>query len=202
MQAPAETRAVVEADTFDEQDRRQAILAKFNLDLEQTKWPNHSFIPAERVSKQIRMRVRYTCHNCNTSFGYEKECNSCRHRRCARCDRYPPRKPRPAVESNIPAPAPVAPAETSAPEKSEAVMDHICTCHECQTVIELEVEECPNCHHTICDRCHREARLQSTDVQETDISSKQEEEDRKAPPEEQKLPPDSSTTEDQRPEEF
>lgn len=204
MQSPAETYEVIEAETFDERDRTQAILAKPNLDSEWPRWPNHSYVQPERVTKQIRMRVRYTCHRCKTSFGHDKECNGCRHRRCGRCDRYPPRKPRPAVEPKVPAPSSVAPVEETAPERSEvAPMEHICTCHECQTVLKFEVEEelerCPCCNHTICDKCQRESRIQGVDLQETDMSLKQEDEDIKAPPEEQKLPPDGNTTEDQPP---
>lgn len=195
MAALAESHTMIEADTSDSHDMDQILLAKSNLDIAQPRWPARNIPPVERVSRPIRLRVRYTCHQCKTSFGHEKECNSCRHRRCARCDRYPPRKPRPNHDSYAPTSTPAAPVEEAAPEIPEPIAaDSFCTCHECQTVLEVEVEECPNCHHTICEKCHKEARLQSVDM-----TSPAEEEERKAQPEEQKLPPDSNTAEEQPP---
>ena len=200
MHAPTESPAVIEADTFDHHDRTQAILAKYNLDIEQPRWPSHPFPALERVTKPIRMRVRYTCHRCKTSFGHDKECISCRHRRCAKCDRYPARKPKPGVGLQTMPAALVDPVEKSVPETEAVAADHMCACHECQTFIEMTIEECPNCHHAICDRCHKEARMQSVDERGTEEASKQEEEGaRKAPPGEQKLPPDISTKEEQEP---
>lgn len=201
-QATTDSPAVIEADTFDEHDRTQVLLAKYNLDIDflQPQWPSRSpFL--ERVSKPIRMRVRYTCHRCNTSFGHEKECNSCRHRRCGKCDRNPPRKPRRAPESQNKTAAPAAPVEPTTSECLDVIAaDHLCACHECQTIIEMTVEECPNCHHTICERCHKEARIQPVDereMEETSRAERAEMEQRKAPPEEPSLPPDTSLEEEQ-----
>lgn len=103
-------------------------------------------VPHERVPKNIRMRVRYTCHNCQTSFGHDKTCISCQHQRCAKCTRYPPkkdRKKRLAEPSAIPQPL--------SEENSQN-----CTCHECQTGFDKSAEECPNCHHKVCERCLQE----------------------------------------------
>jgi hypothetical protein len=46
-----------------------------------------------RVSKRFRMRVHYTCHECQTSISpKERNCSACRHERCKDCPRNPPRK--------------------------------------------------------------------------------------------------------------
>lgn len=41
------------------------------------------------VRKQIRQRVHRKCHRCETDFGNEKICASCKHTRCKKCPRYP-----------------------------------------------------------------------------------------------------------------
>jgi hypothetical protein len=199
-EAPAESSRTIEVDTCDSCDTTQVLLAKTNFDLAHPRWPARNIIPVERVSKPIRMRVRYTCHRCKTSFGHSRECNSCRHRRCARCDRYPARRTRPNPDSDAPTSTPAAPVEEVVAEESGLILvDSFCTCHECQTVIEVEVEECPNCHHTICAECHTEAQLQSIDEPNVDLTPLTEEEERISQPEEQKLPPDSSTAEEEQP---
>lgn len=40
------------------------------------------------------MRVHRTCHKCSTSFGPDKICNSCNHKRCKKCPRQPVKKPK------------------------------------------------------------------------------------------------------------
>jgi len=47
-----------------------------------------------RVEKQIRMRIRYSCHRCQTTFGATFICTRCEHHRCKRCPRHPPKKPK------------------------------------------------------------------------------------------------------------
>ena len=111
-------------------------------------------VPYERVHKRTRMRVRYTCHLCATVYGHDRVCVFCEHRRCSQCTRYPAKRaPRyhdvkrlEAVESAMHAEA----VEDSEPK--------FCDCHECQTVVEIRLEECPNCHHKICERCLRESQ--------------------------------------------
>lgn len=44
----------------------------------------------QRVEKPIRMRVRRTCHRCQTIFGSDRVCHNCQHVRCKACPRYPP----------------------------------------------------------------------------------------------------------------
>ncbi|KAL2022220.1 hypothetical protein VTK56DRAFT_5830 [Thermocarpiscus australiensis] len=66
---------------------------------------------AVRIEKPARMRVRRTCHLCDTSFGPGKECPKCKHPRCAHClwlplkpDRNQLREP----SSSLPRPPTVA----------------------------------------------------------------------------------------------
>ncbi|KAJ9602763.1 hypothetical protein H2200_012543 [Cladophialophora chaetospira] len=137
--------------------RVEAIFARYNLDLDETEWDRRPKVPHERVHKNIRMRVRYTCHNCSTTFGRERLCAECQHRRCTRCTRYPPRRDRPKVsqEAQMPHDVPVSEPQLDAPRQSAEGG----ICHECQTGFEIEVEECPNCRHKICDRCIHEASI-------------------------------------------
>lgn len=201
MQASAELPSVIEADILDDRDGSQALFAKYNLDIVQPKWPARNNPPVERVPKQIRMRVRYSCHRCLKSFGNTKDCNGCGHRRCANCKRYPPRKSRPNSEPHGAASTPASPVKEEAPKESRPTPSQtLSTCHECQTVLEADVRNCPNCRHTICQTCHIDAQSQKTDGVDVDMRSPTEESTRPSQPEEQKLPPESNTTqEDQAP---
>jgi hypothetical protein len=44
------------------------------------------------VCKPIRVRIRYSCHQCKAGFALARECPECKHRRCKQCIRYPPRR--------------------------------------------------------------------------------------------------------------
>ncbi|KIX08303.1 uncharacterized protein Z518_02959 [Rhinocladiella mackenziei CBS 650.93] len=134
-------------------NKAQAIFAKYNLELRESEWDMRPKVPYERVSKNIRMRVKYTCHNCSTTFGHDRVCIGCQHRRCAQCSRYPPRKDRTKSSQKTPAPPPVE-STTEAPRPSGEG-----ACHECQTGFELGAQECPNCYHQICERCLQEATI-------------------------------------------
>jgi hypothetical protein len=133
--------------------KAKAIFARYNVELTEADWGVRPKAPCERVSKPIRQRVRYTCHNCSTTFGYDKVCLECQHRRCTRCSRYPPRKDR---HRNTKAPVVPQVAETAPEAHRESVEG---ACHECQTGFELGTQECPNCRHQICDRCIQETTI-------------------------------------------
>jgi hypothetical protein len=46
-----------------------------------------------RISKRHRVRVHYTCHECQNSFQpKESHCSTCGHERCKDCPRNPPRR--------------------------------------------------------------------------------------------------------------
>jgi hypothetical protein len=46
----------------------------------------------QRVHAPIRMRVRYSCHLCNTTFRHERACRNCSHQRCDQCPRLLPHR--------------------------------------------------------------------------------------------------------------
>jgi hypothetical protein len=96
--------------------------------------------PADRVHKKVRMRVKHTCHQCSTVYGYSRICISCQHERCGDCTRFPARRKGKKPKEEI-----VAVAD-SEPKR-------LCACHECQTGFEDGTLECPNCHHQICEKC-------------------------------------------------
>ncbi|EXJ74732.1 uncharacterized protein A1O5_01427 [Cladophialophora psammophila CBS 110553] len=134
--------------------KAQAIFARHNLELDETEWEPKYKVPHERVYKNIRMRVRYTCHNCSTTFGRDRVCIGCQHRRCTRCSRYPPKKDRTKHSQDSTAAGPpelVTDAPRPSPEGG--------LCHECRSGFEVDAEECPNCHHRICERCLHEATI-------------------------------------------
>ena len=135
-------------------DRVEAMLARYQVGYDETGWDRRTKSHPERIHKNIRMRVRYTCHNCSTTFGRDRICAECHHQRCTRCSRYPPRRDRPKVLQDAPTdPPPQTQNEVSRPSVEVGI------CHECQTGFEIPVEECPNCHHTICDRCIHQASI-------------------------------------------
>jgi len=133
--------------------KTQAIFAKHNLPFDEQLWGIQPRVQRERVTKAIRMRVRYTCHECQTGFGHDRVCNSCHHRRCVKCNRYPPRRDRKKTTKQNPGTVTQVEAATTVPDPDSS---HQCACHECRTDFEPGIEECPNCHHTICERCLRE----------------------------------------------
>lgn len=45
-----------------------------------------------RVERPVRIRLRWSCHECNTAFAHNKECSSCGHTRCGDCNRSPPQR--------------------------------------------------------------------------------------------------------------
>ncbi|KAG0636609.1 hypothetical protein HOY80DRAFT_1011148 [Tuber brumale] len=73
-------------------ERAQALFKKHGLEISTSDWPLSTVLPSDRVQKDIRMRVHRTCHKCSTSFGPDKICNSCNHKRCKKCPRQPVKK--------------------------------------------------------------------------------------------------------------
>ena len=45
-----------------------------------------------RVEKPVRIRLHWSCHQCNTPFAHDKVCTSCGHGRCGDCNRSPPQR--------------------------------------------------------------------------------------------------------------
>ena len=65
------------------------LFKKYGLEISEASFPRSDIPRAERVHKEIRMRVHRTCHRCNTGYGAERICLSCGHRRCKQCPRFP-----------------------------------------------------------------------------------------------------------------
>ncbi|KAF2230115.1 hypothetical protein EV356DRAFT_454534, partial [Viridothelium virens] len=76
-----------------QRDRVQHLFTKYGIEIDPedivTTRPQEF---PERVHKPIRMRVHRSCHKCKTTFGPDKACVSCHHRRCTKCPRYPAKK--------------------------------------------------------------------------------------------------------------
>lgn len=78
-----------------QQEKARALFAKYGLSLEPGEWKSPSDMTVQRVSKPIRMRVRRTCHRCQTTFGPDRICVNCQHVRCKKCPRHPLPKSKP-----------------------------------------------------------------------------------------------------------
>jgi hypothetical protein len=132
-------------------ERARAIFKKYDFEFNDEDWQASEpkpKAPRERVQKQIRMRVRYTCHNCQTVYGHDRICVSCQHKRCPECIRYPPKKKKDKTVSTV--------------DEAPTTTAQGCTCHECQSGFDPGATECPNCKHQICDKCTKEAKLDSS----------------------------------------
>lgn len=77
-----------------QQEKARALFEKYGLKFEPGDWQYPGVPSGDRVEKPIRMRVRRTCHRCQTTFGHDKACSNCGHPRCKSCPRYPIKKPK------------------------------------------------------------------------------------------------------------
>jgi hypothetical protein len=98
-----------------QQERARALFAKYGLTLEPEEWMSPRNLEVKRVEKPIRMRVRRTCHRCQTTFGSDKVCASCQHVRCKKCPRHPPPRTKEEKEARA-----LAKAQGKAPENPAA----------------------------------------------------------------------------------
>ncbi|CAG7919119.1 unnamed protein product [Penicillium olsonii] len=91
-QEPSEPAPVVMTEfTTTYHAKTSALFAKYGLNLDPDAWKAPPDLQQlNRVTKPIRMRVRRTCHRCETTFGTEKVCVNCSHTRCTKCPRFPP----------------------------------------------------------------------------------------------------------------
>ncbi|KAJ0425616.1 hypothetical protein BJY00DRAFT_308350 [Aspergillus carlsbadensis] len=159
-----------------QEEKARVLFAKYGLTLEPGEWKAVSDVPVQRVTKSIRMRVRRTCHRCQTTFGPDKVCVNCQHVRCKKCPRHPPPKPKDKKEQAGSA------LQTIIAQKTEAVQpkpkelqltipsrtggqDLIRkparqrvrrTCHRCNTVFAAHATECSSCKHVRCKICPRD----------------------------------------------
>jgi len=164
-----------------QQERARALFEKYGLTLEAHEWITSPTAPTnvQRVEKPIRMRVHRTCHRCQATFGPDKICSKCEHKRCKKCPRYPAKKRKDAAVEGKGKQAAGAAAVTTTEAakktkkrepyltiKSKTGGDLIYhppkqrihrTCHKCQTeFIPPTATECQNCKHTRCTKCPRD----------------------------------------------
>jgi len=147
-----------------------------------------------RVEKQIRMRIRYNCHRCQTTFGATQVCNQCEHHRCRKCPRHPPKRARPhhsqrggagadrgdgcemdvdreAKRQRMTPNSPIAP-ETSSLSNGRAEPQPILVpavlrnCHRCETTFSPNGSLlCEGCGHIRCSECSPEPVIAVDDGQ-------------------------------------
>lgn len=150
-----------------QQERARALFAKYGLTLESHEWiaaPAHP-ITVQRVEKPIRMRVHRTCHRCGTTYGADKLCSKCEHRRCKKCPRYPKKKA-PADKGKEKAAAEKPKKKKLLTVTSKHGTDLVYhpvkqrvrrTCHKCETMfIPPTATTCEHCRHIRCTKCPRE----------------------------------------------
>ncbi|KAL5685574.1 hypothetical protein EMGR_003971 [Emarellia grisea] len=84
-----------------QEEKARALFAKYGLTLESGEWRSSSDMTVQRVAKPIRMRVRRTCHRCETTFGPDKVCVNCQHIRCTKCPRHTSTKPKDQAQNAL-----------------------------------------------------------------------------------------------------
>ncbi|PWY96614.1 hypothetical protein BO94DRAFT_16512 [Aspergillus sclerotioniger CBS 115572] len=161
-----------------QEEKARALFAKYGLKLEPGEWRSPNGTTVQRVVRPIRMRVRRTCHRCQTTFGPDKVCVNCQHVRCKSCPQHPPAKScdhrdntkaalqaivAQGVHKTVPVP-PKAKAPLTMPSRTggQDVVHHPRrqrvrrTCHRCSTVFGPDATECTTCQHIRCTICPRE----------------------------------------------
>jgi hypothetical protein len=174
--------------SFTQHDKTRALFAKYGLTLDPGVQKFPTDFQLKRVSKPIRMRVRRTCHRCETTFGADKLCINCQHTRCTKCPRHPAarttegdpatRKSK-APEISVPQPRmlPRAPYlklhgdldwQLKMPSYMNGqnlvhkpVRQRIHRyCHLCESAFDPGEKSCPVCSHIRCKNCPRDPAKQ------------------------------------------
>ncbi|RAL06154.1 uncharacterized protein BO80DRAFT_2685 [Aspergillus ibericus CBS 121593] len=161
-----------------QEEKARALFAKYGLTLEPGEWRSPTGTTVQRVVRPIRMRVRRTCHRCQTTFGPDKVCVNCQHVRCKSCPQYPPAKSNDhrddtqaalqaivAQKMQRTAPVPRKVKEPLTMPSRTGGQDVVHqpprqrirrTCHRCSTVFGPDATECTACQHIRCTMCPRE----------------------------------------------
>ena len=162
-----------------QEEKARALFAKYGMTLEPGEWKSPNDVTVQRVTKPIRMRVRRTCHRCQTTFGPDKLCVNCQHVRCKKCPRHPAAKSHDHGQQNTEAalkailarkanPAMAAtkrkepkltlPSRTGGQDlvRRPIVQRVRRTCHRCCVVFASGTNECASCHHVRCKKCPRD----------------------------------------------
>ncbi|RDW62876.1 uncharacterized protein DSM5745_08442 [Aspergillus mulundensis] len=159
-----------------QEEKARALFAKYGLTLEPGEWKAARDVPVQRVVKPIRMRVRRTCHRCQTTYGPDRVCVNCQHVRCKKCPRYPAPKPKDEQERTETAlqtilaqkAQPVQPKprehQLTLPSRTggqdlirKPIRQRVRrTCHRCNTLFAPHATECASCRHLRCKICPRD----------------------------------------------
>ncbi|KAJ5817845.1 hypothetical protein N7447_007853 [Penicillium robsamsonii] len=163
-------------------EKARALFAKYGLTVDTSEWKTPTDLQITRVTKPIRMRVRRTCHRCETTFGADKVCINCQHTRCTKCPRHPPKKDgesttrKPKVpdayvhqprlfprtshlklsttkEISLKMPSPTGGADFVRRPVRQRVRRN---CHLCASIFTPGSKECPGCSHVRCKICPRD----------------------------------------------
>ncbi|CAI7623668.1 unnamed protein product [Penicillium glandicola] len=164
-------------------EKARALFAKYGLTVDTSEWKTPPDLQITRVTKPIRMRVRRTCHRCETTFGADKVCVNCQHTRCTKCPRYPPARSddgEPTLKSKYPDSyiqrSQLFPRDshlklsttkqvsikmsspTGGPDfVQRPVRQRIHRyCHLCASVFTPGSKECSSCSHVCCKICPRD----------------------------------------------
>lgn len=163
------------------EERARKLGERFGLEIQPSEWHSTEG-EALRVNKPIRMRVHRVCHECNTEFGTSKECMHCKHTRCKKCPRYPPkrteaekvasRERRAQIIKERKENAPIVadwdrsrkPITLTIPSKTGG-RDLVYkkprqrvrrTCCQCSKLFVSGNKQCPGCEHARCTDCPRD----------------------------------------------
>ncbi|KAJ5656472.1 hypothetical protein N7507_008422 [Penicillium longicatenatum] len=169
-----------------QQEKARALFSKYGFTLEPGEWKSPTDLQLTRVTKPIRMRVRRTCHRCETTFGPDKVCVNCQHPRCKKCPRSPaarekdpneypslPKSKIPEIRARQYGGAPYTPhlrltgnpdAPLGMPSRSggqdlvkKTARQRVRrNCHACDTVFAPGSKECTSCNHIRCKKCPRQ----------------------------------------------
>ncbi|KAF2268717.1 hypothetical protein CC78DRAFT_575698 [Lojkania enalia] len=152
-----------------QQERARALFAKYGLTLESHEWiaaPPSQPINVQRVEKPIRMRVHRSCHRCGTTYGSDKVCVKCTHKRCKKCPRFPKKKSAgekgKEVEQTFDRPRKKKLLTVTSKTGGELVYQPVRqrvrrTCHKCEALfIPPSSTICERCRHIRCTKCPRE----------------------------------------------
>lgn len=156
----AETSAIQE-------QKARILFAKYGLTIGPGEWTRPMAADTERVEKKIRMRVKRTCHHCQTFYGSDNICSNCQHKRCKKCPRHPSKRPKAsegrmmaiAVDPNPQQQMPLTIKSRRTVQDlqfKEATQRARRTCHQCGSLFEARGKVCANCQHHRCPKCLRD----------------------------------------------
>lgn len=151
-----------------QQERARALFAKYGLTLESHEWitTGTNATNVQRVEKPIRMRVHRSCHRCGATYGADKICAKCEHKRCKKCPRYPKKKPKTGEKGKGPEESKPKPRKPLLTIKSKTGGELVYqpsrqrvrrTCHKCETMFQPpSATICEKCQHVRCTKCPRD----------------------------------------------